>query len=238
MMQRFRFSFPLALVFTPLAIGAPLAAPSVAQAELSQLCERFPQNSRCAGYIPQREEAGTSRDAETGLPRVAIAGDWRTSDLDVPWSQAIIFQDPFDGGTLAVFDRNFSGSSYWNGSETGVVTKWTRQSIDVFAYKQTRNCGFLTCRNATDAAVVGKTLELKIGDQVFRLDGDEASFPVSDELATALANAPARQAMIRVNLAGSGASSTNAIGEKTVQAWKQVYQPSSLPLSQPSETSH
>lgn len=222
MLQRFRFPAPWVVVLVTLALGGLLpAAPGSAQEDLEQLCQSFPQNSRCAGYVSQGE--GVTQDADTGLPRVAIQGDWRVSNLDVPWSEAIVFQDPFDGGTVAVFDRNFSGSSYWNGSETGVVTKWTRQSIDVFAYKQTRNCGFLTCRNATDAAVVGKTLEIKIGEQVFRLDGDEGSFPVSDELAVALANSGVGQALIRVTLAGSGASSTNPIGEKTVQAWKTVY---------------
>ncbi len=206
-----------------IALGLSIASPSLAD-DLSALCEQFPQNSQCRGYVPKDVRSGKTKDSTTGLPIVSIEGDWRVPNLDVPWSEAVIFKDPFDGGTPTVFDRNFAGDSYWSGSQTGVLTKWTLKNIGVFAYKKTRNCGFLTCRDSTDTSVVGKTLEIKISDKIFRIEGEDGVFLVSDELSKALANAPVGQAIIRVNLAGSGASSTNPIGEKTVQSWKRIYQ--------------
>ncbi len=212
---------------TPIAIavvlGMAISSPSLAQ-DLSVLCEQFPQNSRCNGYVPQDVRSGKTKDSATGLSIVSIEGDWRVPNLDVPWSEAVMFKDPFDGGTPTVFDRNFSGDSYWSGSQTGVLTKWTLKNIGVFAYKKTRNCGFFTCSDSIDTSVVGKTLEIKISDKIFRIEGEDGMFSVNDELKQALANAPVGQAIIRVNLAGSGASSTNPIGEKTVQAWKRIYQ--------------
>jgi hypothetical protein len=219
-------------IATAFALALSIASPSLAD-DLAVLCEQFPQNSRCTGYIPKDVSSGKTRDAATGLRLVAIEGDWRVPNLDVPWSEAIIFRDPFDGGTATVFDRNFSGDSYWGGSQTGVMTKWTLKTIGVFAYKKTRSCGFLTCRDSADTSVVGKTLEIKISEKIFRLEGEDGLFPVSEELGKALANAPVGQALIRVNLAGTGASSTNPIGEKTVQAWKRIYQATAPVESKP-----
>lgn len=208
-----------------LIVGLPLQA--FANTDLDELCQKFPHNSQCAGYVPPASNSTDSvrRDPATNLPVVTLDGDWRSSKLDIPWSQLVLVRDQFEGDYLAVFDKNYSGNNFLSGSESGVVTKWTRGQIGIFAYKKAKSCGFLTCRNVSDASVVGNTLEIKVGEQIFRLEGEDGTFVITDELAAALKSATPGQIMMRITLAGSGLTITNEIGEGTVQALRQVYQP-------------
>lgn len=149
--------------------------------------------------------------------------DWRSADADVPWSEPIIIKDDFDGDYLAVLDRNFSGSVFWAGQESGVVSNWSQRYIRVIAYKVTQSCGLFSCGD-NEMVLETKTLDIKVGDKVFKLTGENGNFPVSEELATALRNAPFGEAKIRITLEESGATIDSDIGKDTVKAWKTVYQ--------------
>jgi hypothetical protein len=65
-------------------------------------------------------------------------------------------------------------------------------------------------------------LLIKIGGQVFRLEGQNGNFPVSDRLAEALENSPIRNVSIRL-VAESGEAVDSEIGKGTVKAWKTIY---------------
>ncbi len=63
-----------------------------------------------------------------------------------------------------------------------------------------------------------KTFWVKVGEQVFQLEGDNNTFAVTDELAQALVDAPNRNVNIRLILEG-GETVNSLIGQKTVSAW-------------------
>ena len=149
--------------------------------------------------------------------------DWRSFEPDkIPWSQPVTVNDAFDGNYLAVFDRNYKDLVV--GGRASIVSEWSRQFIKVYGLIGVPNCvGLLIC-GASLADAPALYLEVKVGGQVFRLQPNgTGTFPVSNQLAIALANAPAGDAMMRVTLAGVNQPITSAIGAGTVSSWKVVY---------------
>lgn len=148
--------------------------------------------------------------------------DWRSTNPDIPWSEPVIVRDDFTGDYLAVFDRNFVDRRF---TEEGVISNWSREYIRIFVYYKQRRCGAIPvfCNTLNTEMFEANRLEVKIDEQVFAIEGEDGNFPVSEELATALANAPSGEARIRIRLEGSGALITNDIGEDTVSAWRSVY---------------
>lgn len=149
--------------------------------------------------------------------------DWRSVNAqNIPWSQPVTINDPFDGNYLAVFDRNYKNIAY--GGRASLVSEWSRRFIKVHGFMAVPNCaGFLICGDSlADAQAI--YLEIKVGGQVFRLQPNGAgTFPVSNQLAVALASAPPGDALIRVTLLGVNQPITSAIGSGTVKAWKVVF---------------
>ena len=205
-----------------LTIGLAVS-PAQASADLDQLCTRFPQNSRCEGYVPMVD--GERRDSDTGY-RVLGTEDWRTSE-DIPLSEPVIVNDPFDGNYLAVIDKNYSGSlAVGIGTrQEGIITNWSEQYIRVYAYLIEKPCSGINLFCPPSVTVrETSSLDIKVGDQVFRLEGTNGNFPVSPEVAAALRNAPPGPALTRITLEGSGSTITNEIGGGTTEAWHVVYQ--------------
>jgi hypothetical protein len=151
--------------------------------------------------------------------------------MNVPWSKSVRVIDPFEGDFLGVFDRhNLGGYLYRQGSKQ-VITLWTRSSIRVLV---TVNSGFAgSFYNAglyyprpdylkfVNTKKVVKLL-VKVKEQVFQLEGANNLFTVSDELATALKNAPEKNLDIRLVLEG-GETVDSEIGKGTVKAWGTIY---------------
>jgi hypothetical protein len=147
--------------------------------------------------------------------------DWR-SGQNVPWSTPTYVKDAFDGDYLAVFDKNFSGNTFFEGSESGVISNWSRRSIRIYAYKAVAIRGFFTSSTVSNVLET-KLLEIKLGDRIFRLQGEDGNYTVSDELAKALASAPEEVIKTRIMLKGSGQTIVNDIGIDTVRSWRTVY---------------
>lgn len=149
--------------------------------------------------------------------------DWRSvNPSNIPWSQVVTVNDPFDGNYLAVFDRNYKDLAL--GGRASLVSEWSRHFIKVYGFVAVRNCGvFLVCGDSlADAPAL--YLEIKVGGRVFQLQPNGVgTFPVSNQLAAALANAPAGDALVRVTLDGVNQPITSAVGAGTVKAWKVVY---------------
>jgi len=214
-----RFFFSLLCL---LALSLP-ATPAKAASDLDQLCASYPYNSQCDDYVPassEGRESGQSGAAYT----VLNAGDWRSSER-VPYSEPVLIRDPFDGDYLAVIDKNFSGNLSLGGRQDGIITNWSEDYIRVFAYSIQKPCSGINlfCPPSTTVRETSG-LEIKIGDEVFRLEGNEGNFPVSAELAEALRNSPPGPAITRVTFEGSGNQVVNDIGAGTTEAWHIVYQ--------------
>lgn len=196
--------------------------------QLKILCESASQSSTCS-ESNNKPSANIELASSKDLPVVG-EGDWRKAK-NIPWSVPVVIKDPFDGDYLAVLDRNYS-DNILNGDKSGVISNWSRNYIRTYVYQENQTCGFFTCSSRSTTAEA-KTLEIKVGDQVFRLKGEDGNFPVNSELATALRNAPLGEAVMRITLEGSGATIVNDIGSKTVQAWKTVYQDASSSAVEP-----
>lgn len=173
------------------------------------------------------DEFGDPVSSEVNLDftkyRVINAGDWRSADANVPWSTPVIVRDDFDGDYLAVFDKNYQ-KNFFNESEHGIVSNWSRNQLRVYAYDRFKICsGLFFCNRKTEMRET-ESIAIKAGDQVFRLEGEDGNYPISEELAAALRDAPPGETKIKVKLEGRGESITSDIGKNTVAAWETVYQ--------------
>jgi hypothetical protein len=199
-----------------------------AETPLDRLCTDFPANSKCEGYVPpavpDEDTVSSEIDPKTGLPLVALEEESWQTDNSIPWSRLVVVNDEFDERTyLAVFDKNFQGSTYMGGEETGVKTLWSKKFIGVYAYQSlARQCSIFACSGETEAF---KTtgLEVKVAERIFPLKGSEGQYPVPPKLKEALRTAQAGQLTIRVTFDGGQGTSTNVIGEESVLALRRLY---------------
>ncbi len=171
--------------------------------------------------------------ASSNLPVVKSAG--LSPDMNVPWSKPVRILDPFEGEFVGVFDRNYLGGYLYRNNSKQVITLWTPSSVRLLvtvnsgqARSSFYTAGHLYPRpdylRFVTTQKVDKLL-IKVREQVFQLDGSTGTFVVSQELATALKNAPDENLDIRLVLEG-GQTIDSEIGKGTVQAWRSIYQPS------------
>lgn len=171
-----------------------------------------------------------SVNASTDLPTVdsAALGNRPTP----PWSEPVQISDPFEGDFIGVFDRHFFFDRIFNTSaRIEVQSLWSPEEIRFLLATRDRDClsgsfrhgisSSLDCSEFNNARNL-TALFIRIADNVFRIEGQNSTFPVSDELAQALRNAPEGNISIRL-VAESGETIDSEIGEGTVEAWKTVY---------------
>ena len=150
-------------------------------------------------------------------------GDWKTSN-SVPFSQPLLIKDTFSNEEeLAVVDQA-TLKNYYPIGELVILTYWNKKQISMLAYiKYGRNHR----DNMTSNGLMSwGSLEIKVGNKVFKLEpNDKGDYLVTPELATALKNAPAGKALMRLSVKqDANQQFTTEIGEKTVAAWKVIYQ--------------
>lgn len=154
-----------------------------------------------------------------------------STNLNVPLSRPVRVTDPFEGNYLAVFDRHYFYRRVLNDrTRTYVVSQWTPKSVRFLLTDSHYGCysryhfypGFSgpNCVNNSSTEVI--ELFLKFGEQVFRLEGENSVFEVSDELALALQKSPVGNVDIRL-VTRSGETIDSKIGKGTVEAWKAIY---------------
>lgn len=182
----------------------------------------------CAAFAIQ--EVASLTQASSDFPVVKSAG--LSPDMDVPWSKPVRIVDPFEGEFLGVFDRNSLGGHLFHEDSEQVISLWTPSNIRVLVtvnFEQARS-SFYTAgrvyprpdyRRFVTTKKVDKLL-LKVRQKVFKLDGSTGTFAVSQELATALKNAPDENLDTRLVLEG-GQSVDSEIGKETVKAWRKIY---------------
>lgn len=181
--------------------------------------------------------------ASSELPVVKSAA--LDTDLNVPWSKPVRIVDPFEGDYVGIFDRNYFSRYFLDTyARIEVVSLWSQKSARFLVTYSDRDClsgqslsydqrlrygrglhyaslSSVGCSDFNRALKV-TSLSIKIGEQVFRLEGQNSTFPVRNELATALKNSPAGDVSIRL-VGESGAVVDSRIGKRTVEAWKAVY---------------
>jgi hypothetical protein len=182
----------------------------------------------CAAFNVQ--EVASLGQTSSDLPVVKSAG--LSPDMDVPWSKAVRIVDPFEGEFLGVFDRNSLGGYLYREGSKQVISLWTPSSIRVLvtvnsgqAMSSFYTAGYVYPRPDFIRFVTTKKVDkilLKVREKVFKLDGSTGSFAVSQELATALKNAPDENLNIRLILEG-GQTVDSEIGKGTVKGWRSIY---------------
>lgn len=155
-------------------------------------------------------------------------------DSSVSWSK--VTDDPFEG--KIVYDKDFDGFG-----SAAIVSSWSKQGIrlsyfwqekKVDYYRQVQKTRTVKRNNRNEEETywesepVYKTVShsknpesimLSINGQVYTYEGGV----ISEELASVLANAPAKNVKIRISWS-DGSTTDSTIGSGTVKAWKQIYQ--------------
>jgi hypothetical protein len=154
------------------------------------------------------------------------------TDLDVPWSQPVKIQDPFEGEFVGIFDRHYFYSSLLNTSaRVEVVSLWSPETIRFLLAYSDRDCDYSPSFHyptiSTDCLTSNAALKitdvyLKLGEEVFRLEGNNSRFQVDDRLAAALKSSPTQNVNIRLILE-NGETVDSEIGRETVKAWQSIY---------------
>ena len=173
---------------------------------------------------------GVSANASTELPIVDSAA--LGTRPRPPWSEPVQINDPFEGDFIGVFDRNFFfGRISDTRARIEVQSLWSREEIRVLLTTRDREClgrsfrhrgaSSFACSEFNNARNLIE-LFIRINGEVFQVEGQNNVFPVSNELAQALQNAPEGNVSIRL-VGENGETIDSEIGEDTVEAWKTVY---------------
>lgn len=152
------------------------------------------------------------------------------TNRNLPWSEPVQIDDPFEGRFVGVFDRHsFDGRFLNTNARIEVQSLWSQEFIRVLSVIRDRDClnqsvGVAVnriCSEFSDARHI-TALFIKIEEDVFQVSGQGSTFSVSDELAEALQNAPEANVSIRL-ITESGETIDSEIGQDTVEAWRTVY---------------
>ncbi len=190
-------------------------------------------------FAQKTDDFGDS--AEKGKPSLDMSkytiinsGDWRSAKPKIPWSTPVLVRDDFDGDYLAVFDRNYQGGGMMSEHETGIISNWSRGFLRIYAYDKVNICTFL-CKSVESTRDT-QQVSIKAGKQIFRLTGKDGNYGITEEIAAALRDAPSGETKIKIKFEGSGVDVVSNIGDKTVAAWKVVYQDAKGPTAKPKVT--
>lgn len=171
-----------------------------------------------------------SVNAATDLRSVGSAA--LGTSRNVPWSEPVQINDPFEGEFIGVFDRNYFYDRLFNTTaRIEVQSLWSPQSVRFLLVTRDRDClshpshygisSDLGCSEFNNARNIIE-LFIKINDEVFQVSGQNSVFPVSEGLAQALQTAPEGNVSIRL-VTESGETVDSEIGQGTVEAWKAIY---------------
>jgi Trypsin-like peptidase domain len=145
--------------------------------------------------------------------------DWRSPDPDVPWSEIVFVSSDFDS-YYAVFDKNYRKSGGWfsPGRETGVISKWTPEQLSIFIYKKSGCDAILGCSDR-DIIPIGDSVEVLVGEKVFKIHGEDGNFSLPNSLLLALQKVnDSTTVKLRINK-----SLINDIGSKTIANLSTLY---------------
>lgn len=131
---------------------------------------------------------------------------------------------------MAVLDRvKLRNSALSN--KTGVITEWNQNNIQAHFYGKTQ----MMFGKDFFSVVPSETLALRVGEKSFRLTGSNGTFPITEEIKTALKDVSSNGGVVKIKLVpakdAEGMVNSNygftetvlEIKQQTVDAWKVVY---------------
>jgi hypothetical protein len=172
-----------------------------------------------------------SRSAAADLRRVDSAA--LGTSHNPPWSEPVQINDPFEGNFIGVFDRNYFNDRLLNtNARVEVQSLWSPQSARFLLITRDRYChsgsvyygripAHLGCSVVNNSRNLTQ-LFVRINNNVYQVSGQNSKFPINNELAQALQNAPEGNVSIRL-VTETGETVNSEIGQGTVKAWKTVY---------------
>ena len=150
--------------------------------------------------------------------------------MNIPWSQPVKVNDPFEGSYLGVFDKNYFFRRFLNDNvKFEVLSLWSRNNIRFLLAYTDRDClhsrlpilPIYNCSVSDTTQKVTKVL-IKVGEQVFQVSGQNNTFAVNNELAKALKASPVENIKVRL-VTENGETIDSEIGKGTVKSWKDIY---------------
>ncbi|MEM0978706.1 MAG: hypothetical protein AAGH78_00395 [Cyanobacteria bacterium P01_H01_bin.58] len=151
------------------------------------------------------------------------------TNRNLPWSEPVQIEDPFEGSFIGVFDRHSFSDQFLNANvQIEIQSLWSQDFIRILSIVRDRDClngaaNVLSnyCSEFNNARNIIE-LFIKIDGEVFQVARSRSTFPVTNELAEALQNAPETSIAIRL-VTESGETIDSEIGQATIEAWKTVY---------------
>ncbi|MDB9527636.1 hypothetical protein PN498_16690 [Oscillatoria sp. CS-180] len=170
--------------------------------------------------------AATDTDSDMKIVESAALG----TNPDLPWSEAVQIDGPFEGSFIGVFDRHSFHERFLNTDvRIEVQSLWTKDFIRVLSIVRDQDClsqpsGVAVGRGCSEFSNARNITQLfiKIEDEVFQVSGEGSTFAVDENLAAALQTAPDDDVRIRL-VSESGEIIDSEIGQVTVMAWDTVY---------------
>jgi len=191
---------------------------------LAQAKQMEPQTFPTREIVVPRQES----PAPQNLP--IVGAGWRTEE-NLPWSQLVRIQEK-EGEYIGVIARDYPmGANLKHFRQTGLLNNWNRKNIQLYGYYTHRNCFTVIfvpiCKTFHPIGPIDFA-QIKVGSQIFDLEGELSYFKVPNVLADALRQASPGQILIRFSPSNSGDLVVRSLGADTVKALKVLYQDVSI----------
>lgn len=177
---------------------------------------------------PALADESTPTDSNTQDFPTVVEGIWLNEE-DLPWSTPVWVKAQDESKYLAVIDRDYNDAMDIEGvKEPGILTVWSPETL--FAYGAVMHCSCVTmlfvpiCKTHFHPILVS-SVQLKVGNQIYRLQGKDSRFLVDKQVAQSLRQASLKNIliMVRIVVAGTGNRVTRPIGTETLRAWQTIY---------------
>tara|TARA_A100001388_G_scaffold271136_1_gene249515 strand:- start:1740 stop:2549 length:810 start_codon:yes stop_codon:yes gene_type:complete len=182
--------------------------------------ESAKNNIYCADNLNSsvtRISKGILPEGYSDLEDYQLTSDFRRPGKKFPFSEALTYNDPVTGESVAVRDQNFVPG----GSKVSSV--WARDSIRLGGYWVfSHTVGFTTYFSMYPFEA--NILWIPDGDNFLVVKGCNGVFKVTKDIAAALLKADdSKNSYIRFSTEGTGSAHLSEIGQGTVSSWKKVY---------------
>jgi hypothetical protein len=209
----------LLLTTAPMAVAALKTGPQAGQASLTNLAIQEDHDHEAESPPPR------ARDRVTGYP-IVNADTWMTEE-EVPWSQLALIRGENQADYLAVPDRSYETGPGADIRHPGIASLWSRHSLEVYGYGLHQVCWMGFICNTRHPIFPVTAASLKVGDQVFHLQGHLNQFKVPEEVAWALKTANVSDTngiWLRIAIANGSNYTTRPLGPDTVRTLATLYQ--------------
>ncbi len=173
-------------------------------------------------------DESTPNDSNTQDFPTVVEDIWLKEE-DLPWSTPVWVKTQNESRYLAVIDRDYNDAMNFDAiKEPGILTIWSPETLFAYGAVMHRSCVTLLfvpiCKIHFHPILVS-SVQLKVGDQIYRLRGKDSHFSVDKPIAQSLRQASLKNMpiMVRIVVTGTGNRVTRPIGTETLKAWQTIY---------------